>query len=94
MKLRYAIKTLTGRRIEVEAESPEDALERAGVSQAECRRWYPLPLRAVPTSMSQEVKERLRGRAMERAKQCNVCGGATWSRRNVCRECRRIGERS
>ena len=93
MRCAYSIKTLAGARTVVEAESPEDALRVAGIRQEDCRKWYPMPLRVVAEPLSPEARERLEAVRMERSNPCNVCGNPTWSKKNVCRECQRIGER-
>ena len=93
MRLLYSIKTLAGVRHVVEADSSEDALRVAGVRPENCRRWYPFPLKVVAEPLAPEVRAKLEVLRMERSNPCNVCGNPTWSKKNVCRECQRIGER-
>jgi len=52
----YAVKTIAGKRHEVEASSAEEALALLGLKLAEVCRWYPFPLKALLTSEEKEAQ--------------------------------------
>lgn len=54
MKFLYHIVTLDGRKLDIEAESAEQALELLGIALKECRKWYPFPKKKVLTAQEKE----------------------------------------
>lgn len=58
-KLIYSIRTLDGRKIIVEAWDADEACALADITRADCKRWYPLPLKIV---LSEEEKAEMAAR--------------------------------
>ena len=57
MKFLYHIVTMDGRKLKVEAESAQQALELLDIAQEHCRKWYPF---AVKKLMSKTEREAIR----------------------------------
>ena len=62
----YSIKTHAGVRLEIEAETAAEAIEKSGLSPDEIRPWYPFPMREIKPPMPEEIKEKLRALTEER----------------------------
>ena len=90
MKLLYSIKTLAGRRVDVEAESAGDALRVAGIARKDCRKWYPFPVRVISPPITEETKAQLRELSLARAMLCSQCGKPTWAKGCLCRKCKAL----
>lgn len=47
MKFLYRILTNYGTKLEIEAESAEEACRLVGIAMNDCRKWYPSPIKRV-----------------------------------------------
>jgi len=54
----YAVKTIAGKRYEVEASSAAEALDLLNLNLPMVRKWYPFPLKALLTEEEKEAQNR------------------------------------
>lgn len=57
-KLVWSVVTLDRKRTEVEAFTADEACQVAGVAREKCRKFYPFPLRVLPTEEERAERDR------------------------------------
>ena len=67
----YRIVLRDGRKFEVEAENGVDACKSLNLSREDCKSWYPMALKAIPTKEEKEAM-RLRFKKLKEQHQARI----------------------